>query len=248
MTLRETIRRWKPGFLQIIALLTLLQVFVTLLTDGFALSFDEAMWHYIGRNWFRHGLVPYTGGVDNKSPLIFAIFGLSDKLFGVNYWFPRLLGTVLQSIGIYYIYKTAKHIAGERAGMLAISFYGLALLWHGTGGRYVAFTETYDILFIILAVYKYIIAQDKKDFLISGLMAGIGLAFRLSALWGIIAILVAILRKSRINALIFCAGILGSVFLLSMAGLIAGINIHDILTYGLADNFTAGSTTDHSLI
>ncbi|MDB5137239.1 MAG: hypothetical protein JWP37_3842, partial [Mucilaginibacter sp.] len=42
--------------------------------------------------------------------------------------------------------------------------------------------------------------------------------------------------------------ILGSVFLLSMAGLIAGINIHDILTYGLADNFTAGSTTDHSLI
>jgi hypothetical protein len=248
MTLRETIRRWKPGFLQIIVLLTLLQVLVTLLTEGFALSFDEAMWHYIGRNWFRHGLVPYTGGVDNKSPLIFAIFGLSDKLLGVNYWFPRLLGTVLQSIGIYYIYKTAKHIAGERAGMLAISFYGLALLWHGTGGRYVAFTETYDILFIILAVYKYITAQEKKDFLISGLMAGIGLAFRLSALWGIIAILVAIVRKSRINALIFFAGILGSVFLLSMAGLIAGINIRDILTYGLADNFTTGSATDHSLI
>src|SRR3569623_3551553 len=100
------------------------------------------MCQYICRNWFRNGLVPYNGGVDNKSPIIFAIFGLSDKLFGVNYWFGRVLGTLVQSVGIYYLCKLAKHIAGERAGILAISFYGLSLLWHGTGGRYVSFTET----------------------------------------------------------------------------------------------------------
>ena len=74
--IEEMLKNWKPGFLHIIALLTILQLLVTLLTDGFALSFDEAMWQYIGRNWFRNGLVPYTGGADNKSPLIFAIFGL----------------------------------------------------------------------------------------------------------------------------------------------------------------------------
>src|SRR3978361_1052745 len=120
MTLREQIKSWKPNFLQIIVLITVMQLLVTLLTDGFALSFDEAMWHYIGRNWFTHGLIPYSGGVDNKSPLIFAVFGLSDKLFGVNYWFPRLLSTTCQSIGIYYVYKIAKQVAGHQAGMLAI--------------------------------------------------------------------------------------------------------------------------------
>jgi hypothetical protein len=248
MTLKETIRRWEPGPLHIIALLMILQVLVTLLTDGFALSFDEAMWHYIGRNWFRHDLIPYTGGVDNKAPLIFAIFGLSDKLFGVNYWFPRLLGTICQSVGIYYIYKIAKHIAGEQAGMLAISFYGLSLLWHGTGGRYVSFTETYGMLFIIIAVYRYITAQEKKDYFISGLLAGIGLSFRISAIWGIIAVLTALLRKSRINALVFCAGITSAILLLAAIGFFAGINLHNVFTYGLADNFGSGSTTDRSII
>jgi len=247
MTLRESIKSWKPNFLQIIVLLTVMQLLVTLLTDGFALSFDEAMWHYIGRNWFRHGLVPYSGGVDNKAPMIFAVFGLSDTLFGVNYWFPRILGTICQSVGIWYFYKIAKHLAGERAGLFAVSFYGLSLMWHGTGGRYVSFTETYQMLFIITAIYKYITAQNKKDYLISGLLAGIALAFRLTAIWGIIAILVAMVRRSRMNALVFCGGIAASIVLLLVLGFAAGIYPGDIFTFGLSDNFGSGSTTDHDL-
>jgi hypothetical protein len=78
--LKPTFRLSQVSPLQIIIVLALLQLLITLLTDGFVLSFDEAIWHYIGRNWFRFNLVPYAGGVDNKSPLIFAIFGLSDKL------------------------------------------------------------------------------------------------------------------------------------------------------------------------
>ncbi|MGZ3749766.1 MAG: glycosyltransferase family 39 protein [Mucilaginibacter sp.] len=248
MTLKETIKRWNPGPLQIIAILTILQLLVTLLTDGFALSFDEAMWQYIGRNWFRHDLIPYAGGVDNKSPLIFALFGLSDRLFGVNYWFPRVVGTLCQSIGIYYIYKIARHMEGKRAAMFAISFYGLSLLWHGTGGRYVSFTETYGMLFIILAVYRYVTGQDNKDFFISGLFAGIGFAFRISAVWGIIAILFFAARKSKINALLFCAGVVSSVFLLTIIGAFAGIDVNSLVTYALADNFGSGSTTDRSLM
>lgn len=242
------LKNWKPGFLHVIVLLTILQLLVTLLTDGFALSFDEAMWHYIGRNWFRNGLVPYTGGVDNKSPAIFAIFGLSDKLFGVNYWFPRVLGALWQSVGIYYLYKLARHIAGEQAGMFTISFYGLSLLWHGTGGRYVSYTETYDVAFIIIAVYRYITAQNKKDIAISGLLAGIGLVFRLSAVWGIIAILCVLLRKSRINAILFCTGLLASIILFATISFFAGIDIHSIIINCLTDNFGSGSATDHNLI
>ncbi|MDB5110518.1 MAG: hypothetical protein JWR67_1632, partial [Mucilaginibacter sp.] len=64
MSLKQTARY--PSPLQLILVLVILQLLITLLTNGFALSQDEAMWHYIGRNWFRHGLVPYSGGVDNK--------------------------------------------------------------------------------------------------------------------------------------------------------------------------------------
>ncbi|MDB5029946.1 glycosyltransferase family 39 protein [Mucilaginibacter sp.] len=248
MNLKEAVSSRQPTLLQIIILLTILQLLVTLLTDGFALSFDEAMWHYIGRNWFRHGMVPYSGGIDNKSPLIFAIFGLSDTLFGVNYWFPRVVATVCQSISIYYIYKIAKHVAGQQAGMLAISFFGLSLLWHGTGGRYVAFTETYEVMFIAVAVYKYLTAQNKKDVLISGLMAGLGLGFRLSAIFGILTLIISSLRKSRIYSVTFCAGVSLSILFLAAAGFFAGINLHSFLTYGLSDNFGAGSATDRSLL
>lgn len=248
MTISETIRDWKPGPLQILALLIVLQLFVTLFTDGFALSFDEAMWHYIGRNWFRNGLAPYGGGIDNKSPLIFAIFGLSDKLFGVNYWFPRVLGTVCQAIGIFYVYKIGRHLSGERAGLLAMSFYGLSLLWHVTGGKYVSYTETYDVLFIILAVYHYLTAKNKRDIFVAGLLAGAAVAFRLTGAFGALAILISCLVKNRRYAPVLCAGATCSIIILMASCLIAGISLHDLLIYGLTDNFGSGSATDHTLL
>lgn len=246
MTTAQT-RSWKPGPLHLLLVLILIQLLVELLTNGFALSFDEAMWHYIGRNWFRHNLVPYAGGVDNKSLLIFAIFGLSDKFFGVNYWFPRVLGTLCQSVGIYYAYKIAKHIAGREAGMFAILFYGLALLWHITGGKYVSYTETYSTMFVIIAFYRFITAKNKNGFFISGFLAGIALGFRLTASFAALTLFIASLRKDKLNILMFCAGVLSGIVLLISIALIAGIDLHNIYTYMLADNFGSGSATDHDL-
>jgi hypothetical protein len=247
MSLNNTTRRWEPGPLYLIISLALLQLLVTLFTNGFTLSFDEAMWHYIGRNWFRNGLVPYAGGIDNKSPLIFAIFGLSDKFFGVNYWFPRVLGTVLQSVGIYYVYKIAKHISGEQAGKLSILIYGLSLLWHSTGGRYVSYTETYDVLFIVVAFYLFLTSQNERGFFASGFMAGTGLGFRLTGFFGIITIFTGCLQKSKRAALMFSVGVLSGIFFLAVVGFFAGIDLHNVFTYMLTDNFGPGSATDHPL-
>src|ERR1700676_5636946 len=112
--------RIKP--LQLICTIAILQFAIAFFTDPLIFSFDESMWHYIGRNWIRNGMVPYTGGVDNKSPLIFYIFGISDWLFGVNYWFPRLLGIAVQSAGIYWLFKIADKTINQKAGIFAISF------------------------------------------------------------------------------------------------------------------------------
>ena len=244
--LKDRIRSDQSVILQIILLLVILQLAVALLTDGFALSFDEAMWHYIGRNWFRNGLAPYSGGVDNKSPLIFAVFGLSDKLFGVNYWFPRVLGTVVQSVGIHYVYKIAKYVADHRTGIFAVSIYGLSLLWHGTGGKYVSYTETYEVTFIILAFYKSLTAQNKGDMFVSGLLAGIAIAFRLTAVFAVAAILIGCVRKNRSFIFPFCTGTLSALGCLLLIAFFAGINIRMMLDHMVLDNFTSGSATDHS--
>src|ERR1700681_584745 len=72
--------RIKP--LQLICIIAIIQVVIAFFTEPMIFTHEEAMWQYIGRNWLRNGLVPYAGGIDNKSPLIFLIFGISDHLFG----------------------------------------------------------------------------------------------------------------------------------------------------------------------
>jgi len=248
VALKRDLKQWEIGPLHIIAFLTLLQLFITLLTDGFALSFDEAIWQYIGRNWFRHGLVPYAGGVDNKSPLMFAIYGLSDHLFGVNYWFSRVLGTICQSVGIYYVYKIALHLSHRKTALLAISLYGLSLLWHVTSGKYVSYTETYEMTFVIISVYYALTAENKTGLFIGGAMAGIGLAFRISAFFAILAVLVYLVRKSFNGSVVFCLGIISSATILLLTAYLSGIHLSDLYTYSFADNFNSGSPYHHSFL
>src|SRR3569833_3067420 len=132
--------------------------------------------------------------------------------------------------------------------MLAITFYGLSVLWHGVDGRYVSYTETYDALFMILAFHAFITAQSHKSHFFSGFLAAIALCFRLSASFGAAAILVSSFRKSREAGNAFCAGLLCGVAILILAALLAGIRLYDLYFYMFADNFGAGSTTDHNFL
>ena len=236
----------------LVLLFALLQTSVAFLTDAQTFTHEESMWHYIGRNWFRLGLTPYAGGVDNKSPLIFAVFGLSDLLFGINYWFPRILGIVVQSAGLLFLYKTAiiladqKQLPARRTATITVTLYGLSVLWIATGGKYVSFTETYAVAFIIAAMYYYVSAAGAKKYFISGLLSGIAVCWRLSASFSVIAIIIHALFKRRNAVLPFVAGFLSGVGALLLLALAAGLKLHDIYMFAFADNFGGGSTTDHS--
>ncbi len=232
--------------LQIIFVLAILQFIISFLTEPMMLTFDESMWQYIGRNWIRNSLVPYSGGVDNKSPLIFLVFGISDKLFGVNYWFPRLVGIAVQSVGIYGLFKIAERMMNRRAGLVAISFYGLSLLWRSTGGKYVSYTETYAVTCIIMAVYYCIVYRKNSHAYIGGLLAGLGLGFRFSAVFGIIPVFIFTFKRNRLAALTFIVGILTSIIVLSLLAKWSGIKLNEFIFYGFSDNFGAGSATAHS--
>jgi hypothetical protein len=244
MVLNKPSHRSRAG--RLLVLFVVLQLAVSLLTNGFTLYFDEAIWHYIGRNWFRHGLVPYSGGVDNKSPLIFALYGLSDRLFGVNYWFPRIVGTACQAVGLWYVYKMADRLAGRQTGLLVMQLYGLSLLWHATNGKYVSLTETYEVTAIILALYLFLTAPKKGGFFLSGMAAAVGCAFRLTGLFGVAAILLYSWRR-RMEGTLFVLGFLSGLLLLAGIAILAGIHLSDFILYGIRDNFGAHSPTDHPL-
>ncbi|HET7001565.1 MAG TPA: glycosyltransferase family 39 protein, partial [Puia sp.] len=233
--------------LQLIGIIAMIQLVIAFFTEPMIFTHEEAMWQYIGRNWLRNGLVPYSGGVDNKSPLIFLIFGISDRLFGVNFWFPRLLGIAVQSAGIFLLYKIAEKTISHRAGLFAISFYGLSLAWRTTGGKYVSFTETYGITLILGAIYISMFFRNGQYRFFGGLLAGLGLGFRLSAIFGILPMLVFIFNKSRRSGFIFLLGVLSAAAVLLLSGFWAGIRLNDYIFYGFTDNFGSGSPTGHSL-
>lgn len=205
------------------------------------------MWHYIGRNWFRFGITPYEGGVDNKSPLIFAVFGLSDILFGINFWFPRITGVVVEAAGLYFLYKIAIRLTTNRQiATLAVTIYGLSLLWRTTGGKYVSFTETYANALIIISIYNYISAEGNKKQFISGLLAGLAVCWRLSAIFSVIAIAGHAVFNKR-NALApFFTGFITAILILVFAAMLAHIQPGDLWFYMVKENTGAGSTTDHS--
>jgi hypothetical protein len=225
----------------------IMQFIVAVFTHNLSFTHEEAMWQYIGRNWVSNGLVPYSGGVDNKSPLIFYIFGISDRLFGNNIWFPRLLGTLAQSVGVLFLYKIVFQQAGKRAANFSIIIYGFSLMWIITGGRYVSFTETYCVSLLLAAFYYALKAGGNKSYLISGVLAGAAICFRLTGVFGVIAILILITKENYKKLPAF---ILGFVFLLLFFGLwllLSGIQVQDFIFYSFTDNFGSGSITDQPI-
>lgn len=194
-------------------------------------------------------MTPYEGGVDNKSPLIFAVFGLSDVLFGIDFWFPRVVGVIVQSIGLYYLYKIAIRISADNSSMaatIATSVYGLSILWRTTGGKYVSFTETYAVTLVIMSIYYYITSQGNTKLLIAGMLAGFAVGWRLSALFSVLAVGGHALFKKRNALLPFFAGIISSVVVLLLLAMLAGIRLSDLWLYMVSENLGSGSTTDHS--
>jgi len=236
--------RLKP--FQLICLVAMIQFVIAFFTEPMIFTHEESMWEYIGRNWLRNGMVPYTGGIDNKSPLIFLVFGISDRLFGVNFWFPRILGIAVQSLGIYFLFRIAENRISRRAGLFAISFYGLSLAWRTTGGKYVSFTETYAITFILIAIYTAFAFENTKSRFLSGILAGFGLGFRFSAVFGILPLLIYILNRNRKSGFVFLLGVLTTAGLLILLGISAGIHLNDYLFYGFTDNFGSGTPTGHA--
>lgn len=230
-----------------IALFSILQLLFAFLTNSPIFTFDEAMWHYIGRNWFRFGLTPYTGGVDNKSPLIYIIYGVSDYLFGVNFWFPRVVAIAFESLGVYYVYKLVTYLAGSKCGFISIIVYSLSLLWNSVSGKTVSLTQTYEVTFLILSFYLFVTTVDKRNYFLSGIFSGIAFAFRFTAGFSVAVLIFFAVRRNKNFALTFIMGLLLIVSAFVALFPLLGISVREFIFYSFTDNFGEGSVTSYPL-
>lgn len=228
-------------FILIIFLITLLLISVACSAP---MGNDEGIWNYISRLWVKENLPPYVGGLENKTPGIFLLFGFSNFLFGVNFWFPRLLGIISLIIATVFVYKIGKELHSKTAGIFGMLIFGLTMTWPFVDGTYIAQTESFMILFTILAFHT-LIKMPQRFFLI-GLFLGLAISFKQVAIFDALAIffIINFFRKARLKDNIFLLlGIICATFLALLPLLLSGTHLSDyfygawrLLLYG--DHFS----------
>lgn len=147
---------------------------------------DEGMWSYIGRVWSQHGIPPYTGSIENKTPGIFALNAISYIIFGVNIFFLRGLGVLSILFSSLMVYCIGRKLHNHLSGILGMYIFGLTMTWPLLDGSLTAHTETFMILFSTASFYFVIKGKDSQKWkywiLLAGLSMGFAIAFKQIAL------------------------------------------------------------------
>lgn len=167
---------WRPWALPVAAGLAIivahLPSFVHRLLDG-----DEAVYGSIAVLMNRGGALYGAGGIDNKPPGVFWIYSLVFRLFG-DYQMTAIHAAALVAMGATcaVLFFIARSLAGNRAGALAALFYGV-LTAGGNPRLLAANTE----IFMMLPLSASVLLMLHRQWLWSGLLIVIAIAFRQSA-------------------------------------------------------------------
>jgi len=215
---KKSQNRMKNAIPNHITMLTVL-LFLYLLLLSFAnghigLSYDEAHWTYMGQQWLEGDLVLYKEAVDNKQPAVFLLFGLCAFLVGPGFVLPRVIGSLALALTGLLVYKIARLIHDERSGVISFLLYACSVGWVAAGWRFTAQTESFVVLFSTLAVYLLLKAANMKvvfprTFLAVGLVIGLALAFKQSAVFGLLVLFVAVfllISQNRLRAALWISG------------------------------------------
>jgi 4-amino-4-deoxy-L-arabinose transferase-like glycosyltransferase len=146
-----------------------------------ALPIDET--RYLGaawEMWWRDSIaVPYLNGryYDGKPPLLFWLMHLGWWLFGVNEWWPRLVGPLFGLASLFLVRAIAARLWDQTSASEAAPWLLLgSFLWAGFCA-----STMFDMLlgcFALLSVYAIIRAWQSGElryFAVAGLALGLGI-------------------------------------------------------------------------
>ncbi len=161
---------------------------------------DEGIWNYIAFLWIKYGIPPYSEAIENKTPGIYLIFTISNLLFELNIWFPRLLGSLSMVATSALLYFIGRKLLDHFAGIIAMIIFGLSVSWRFMNGTYTAQTESFMILFSTLSFFFLTVSRNAKCIrpyalyiFIAGFCMGIAICFKQTAIFTVAASLAFLL-------------------------------------------------------
>ncbi|MGC8894338.1 MAG: ArnT family glycosyltransferase [candidate division WOR-3 bacterium] len=207
------------------------------------IAIDESLWSYIANLWVRYGVPPYVGAIENKSPGIFEVFALTNLLFGVNYWLPRLLGVLSMAAATLLISYLGRVLHGRLAGAFAGVIFGLMMSWVRMEGYWPAQTESFMVLFTALGFFLLIMDGRTKGIaghvlvFASGLAAGLAIQFKQVAVFSAAAMFLFILLEFKISLRdklfcrggLFLAGVATGVVVMLIPLFLSGVTLWDYI-------------------
>jgi hypothetical protein len=147
------------------------------------MGLDEGIWYYVARAWVDHGVPPYQGPVENKTPGIFYLFTLAYQLFGTAYWVPRLLGLAAILATCAAVYALGRRLYGRTGALAAALACGFVMASGRVDGPEIAMTESFLVAFATLAILQVEIAVGATRrrwplMLAAGALWGVAIAFK----------------------------------------------------------------------
>lgn len=142
----------------------------------------------------------YTGGVFFRAPLYPYLLALIYRVFGHNYFIPRLIQFIVGSLSCVLIYLLGRKVFNRRTGIIAgviASFYGVLIYFDGE-----LQLPVMEVFLGMLFILTFIRAREKPSFkkwILCGVFLGLSALVRPNILLVGIALLIWILVKSTGN-------------------------------------------------
>ena len=223
-------------------LLLIILFFLVIVSFNKTMGEDEGRFSYMGRVWVENDLPPYTGSIENKTPGIFILNAISYALFGTNVFFMRTIGIISLLLASLIIYKIGTQLHSYRAGVFAMTVFGLTMSWRMMDGAFASLTESFMILFTVLSFYIIIKKKTSINWrywtFAAGLSMGLAIAFKQIALTSTIALIFYYIinnhkngkiRDSIIGLILICFGILTSTIISIVPLWISNVQIIDYI-------------------
>jgi hypothetical protein len=228
------------------------------------LSFDEAIWSYIGTGWLADGARPYVERFDNKPPWLFLAFGLAGFVAGADPWLVRLMGVAATVLTALVLYAIGRRLLDRTAGAAAMIFFGLIMPRGVVDGPYAAHSESFIVLFSALAFYLLLLAFDstgaracRVKFFLAALSVGVATFFFKQVALGTAGALLAFYLLHRgsarrktsppIDLALAVAGLAASLLLSLLPLLLSGVPLEEYWKAVWVSPSQAGATNESVL-
>jgi 4-amino-4-deoxy-L-arabinose transferase-like glycosyltransferase len=144
---------------------------------------DEGIWSYMGRVWIDKAITPYSKTLDDKPLGIIVVNALSYALFGVNFFFTRLIGMLCIILTSFLLYKINEEFFFPSSGIYAMITFNMVTVWGCTNGSITGFSEVFMVCFSTIGFYlifRTLKLNETKtlSFIFIGLAFGIAISFK----------------------------------------------------------------------